>query len=81
VSWALVLVAPADDLEVLASDLFDLGALGVELQEPGMPLMPGTPGLPPGRGRAIAHFDDHARALEAAATLSLEPPVKMPVEN
>ncbi|MCA1826134.1 MAG: 50S ribosomal protein L11 methyltransferase [Myxococcales bacterium] len=55
-SWALVLTAPPDQLEVMAAELFDLGALGVELQEPGMPLMPGTPELPPGRGRAIAHF-------------------------
>jgi ribosomal protein L11 methyltransferase len=56
VSWALVLTAPPDELELVAAELFELGALGVELQEPGMPLMPGTPALPPGRGRAIAHF-------------------------
>ena len=62
-SWALVLTATPDELEVIAADLFDLGALGVELQEPGMPLMPGTPELPPGRGRAIAHFDLHETAV------------------
>ena len=57
-SWALVLTAPPDELEVMAADLFEMGALGVELQEPGMPLMPGTPELPAGRARAIAHFDE-----------------------
>ena len=55
-SWALVVTAPPDELELIAAELFEQGALGVELQEPGMPLMPGTPELPPGRGRAIAHF-------------------------
>ena len=42
-SWALVVLAEPAELEVLAAELFELGALGVELQEPGMPLMPGTP--------------------------------------
>jgi len=65
-SWALVLTAPPDELDLIAADLFDLGALGVELQEPGMPLMPGTPELPPGRGRAIAHFAVHQEALAAS---------------
>jgi ribosomal protein L11 methyltransferase len=65
-SWALVLTAPPDELEVMAADLFDLGALGVEFQESGMPLMPGTPELPPGMGRAIAHFALHEAALGAS---------------
>ena len=65
-SWALVLTAPPDELEVMAADLFEMGALGVELQEPGMALMPGTPELPPGRGRAIAHFDERDSAVSAA---------------
>ena len=62
-SWALVLTAAPDELEVIAAELFELGALGVELQEPGMALMPGTPELPPGRGRAIAHFSSRPEAL------------------
>jgi ribosomal protein L11 methyltransferase len=78
VSWALVLVAPPDELEILAARLFDDGALGVELQEPGMPLMPGTPPLPAGRGRAIAHFADRAAAVDSARSLGAEPPVEVP---
>jgi ribosomal protein L11 methyltransferase len=77
VSWALVLLAPPEDLEVLTAELFDRGALGVELQEPGMPLMPGTPALPPGRGRAIAHFAERAAAVDSAAFLGAEPPVEV----
>ena len=57
-SWALVLTAPAGELEVLAARLFEFGALGVELQEPEQQLMPGTPPLPPGAGRCIAHFTE-----------------------
>jgi len=78
VSWALVLLAPPEELEILAAELFDLGALGVELQEPGMPLMPGTPELPEGRGRAIAHFADREAAEASARTLRAEPPLEVP---
>jgi ribosomal protein L11 methyltransferase len=81
VSWALVLAAPPDELELIAADLFELGALGVELQEPGMPLMPGTPELPSGRGRAIAHFDDRGDALAAADALGAEPPVEIAAQE
>jgi len=81
VSWALVLVAPPEQLEILAADLFDRGALGVELQEPGMPLMPGTPPLPEGRGRAIAHFADRSAASESASALGAEPPIEVPEED
>ena len=80
-SWALVVVAPPEELEIRAAELFELGANGVELQEPGMPLMPGTPALPPGAGRAIAHFPDRADALRAAAELRAEPPVEVPAED
>jgi ribosomal protein L11 methyltransferase len=81
VSWALVLLAPPEELEVLAAELFDHGALGVELQEPGMPLMPGTPDLPEGRGRAIAHFTDRAAAESSARTLRAEPPLEVPEQD
>jgi ribosomal protein L11 methyltransferase len=81
VSWALVLLAPPEDLEIRASELFDLGASGVELQEPGMTLMPGTPALPEGRGRAIAHFKERADALHAAAELRTEPPIEVPAQD
>jgi ribosomal protein L11 methyltransferase len=81
VSWALVLVAPPEDLEIRAATLFDLGALGIELQEPGMPLMPGTPPLPEGCGRAIAHFADAEAASESARFLGVEPPVEVPEED
>lgn len=80
-SWALVLTAPTDELEILAAELFDRGALGVELQEPGMPLMPGTPALPEGRGRAIAHFDDREAALDSARTFGAETPLEIPEQD
>lgn len=76
-SWALVLTAAPDDLELLAAELFELGALGVELQESGMTLMPGTPELPAGRGRAIAHFSSHDDAAEAARALGAEGPLEV----
>jgi len=78
VSWALVLVAPPEDLEIRAAQLFDQGALGVELQEPGMELMPGTPPLPEGCGRAIAHFASAEDASESARLFGAEPPVEVP---
>jgi ribosomal protein L11 methyltransferase len=81
VSWALVLLAPPGELEILAAELFDRGALGVELQEPDMPLMPGTPPLPEGRGRAIAHFDDRQAAVESARSLGTEEPLEIPEQD
>src|SRR5438094_1214237 len=69
VSWVLVLIAPADELELLAARVFEHGALGVELQEPGQPLMPGTPELPPGAGRCVAHFAEGEVAAAAARGL------------
>jgi len=81
VSWALVLLASPEDLEVRVVELFERGALGVELQEPGMPLMPETPPLPEGRGRAIAHFQDRESASEAARSLGAEPPVEVPEQD
>jgi ribosomal protein L11 methyltransferase len=81
VSWALVLLASPEDLEVRVAELFERGALGVELQEPGMLLMPETPPLPEGRGRAIAHFQDRESASEAARSLGAEPPVEVPEED
>ena len=80
-SWALVLVAPPEELEILAVRLFEAGALGVELQEPGMPLMPGTPPLPAGQGRALAHFAERVAAVDSAASLGAEPPVEVPEED
>ena len=77
-SWALVLVAPPEDLEIRAAQLFDQGALGIELQEPGMALMPGTPPLPEGCGRAIAHFASAEDASESARLFGAEPPVEVP---
>ena len=80
-SWALVLLASPEDLEVRVAELFERGTLGVELQEPGMPLMPETPPLPEGRGRAIAHFQDRESASEAARSLGAEPPVEVPEQD
>ena len=77
-SWALVLTAPAGELEVLAARLFEFGALGVELQEPEQPLMPGTPPLPPGAGRCIAHFSEREAAADSARDLGrVEAPLEV----
>jgi len=83
VSFLLVLLAPPDELEILASDLFDLGAAGVELQEPGQLLMPGTPPLPAGLGRCLAHFTNRETALAAAAELPRfdAAPVEVPEQD
>jgi len=83
VSFLLVFSAPVDELEILASDLFDLGAAGVELQEPGQLLMPGTPPLPEGLGRCIAYFTERSAALDAAAELhrSEVVPVEVPEQD
>src|ERR1700674_5852465 len=81
VTWALVVVAPLEELEIRAAELFELGASGVELQEPGMTLMPGTPALPEGQARAIAHFKERADALHAAAGLRTEPPFEIPAQD
>jgi ribosomal protein L11 methyltransferase len=82
VSWALVLTAPAAELEVLAARLFEHGALGVELQEPEQQLMPGTPPLPPGAGRCIAHFVEREAAADSARDLGrAETPLELAEED
>ena len=81
-SWALVLTAPAAEVEVLAAQLFEHGALGVELQEQEQQLMPGTPPLPPGAGRCIAHFDSLEDAAASAGDLGrAEAPVEVAEED
>ena len=81
-SWALVLTAPAGELELLAARLFEHGALGVELQEPEQQLMPGTPPLPPGAGRCIAHFTERDVAADSARELGrAEAPVEVVEED
>ncbi len=72
-SWALVLTAAEEDAELVASELFDSGALGVELQDHSLPLMPGTPALPDGRARLIAHFASREEVLALAQLTSGEP--------
>ncbi len=79
-SWALVLTAPEEELEICAALFFEQGALGVELQESGMLLMPGTPALPLGLGRCIAHFDTRADADEAASLLENRERIEAPFE-
>ncbi len=81
-SWALILTAPAGELEVLAARLFEHGALGVELQEPEQQLMPGTPPLPPGAGRCIAHFTEREAAADSARDLGrAEAPLEVAEED
>jgi len=82
VSWALVLTAPAGELELLAARLFEHGALGVELQEHDQQLMPGTPPLPVGAGRCIAHFTERGAAADSARDLGrAEAPVEVAEED
>jgi ribosomal protein L11 methyltransferase len=83
VSFLLVLAAPPEELEILAADLFDFGAAGVELQEPGQLLMPGTPPLPGGLGRCIGYFTSRERASAAAAELGRAEavPVELPEQD
>jgi len=89
-SWALVVTAPEEVAEIVAAELFDLGAAGVETQEHGMMLMPGTPPLRAGAGRCIAHFaekaeaDDAARALrehEMLSGLEVPAPFEVPAQD
>ncbi len=80
-SWAVVVLAPPDRLEIVAAGLFESGALGVELQEPGMVLMPGTPELPQGHGRAIAHFQVRQAAADAALAFGGEDPLEVPEQD
>ncbi|MBS2022998.1 MAG: 50S ribosomal protein L11 methyltransferase, partial [Deltaproteobacteria bacterium] len=78
-SYTLVVTAPEDELEVLAAELFALGAEGVELQDHEIMLMPGTPPLPDGGGRAIAHFESKEDAVEAReALLEALPQLELP---
>jgi ribosomal protein L11 methyltransferase len=83
VSFLLVLAAPPEELEILAAELFDLGAAGVELQEPGQLLMPGTPELPAGLGRCIGYFTTREDALSAAGELGRVEavPVEVPEQD
>ena len=66
-SWSLIINVAAEHVEILAAELFDLGALGVETHEPGMQLMPGTPALPEGGGRCVAHFRERASSASSGA--------------
>ena len=72
-SWALVVTAPEEEAELVAAELFDSGALGVEVQDHSLPLMPGTLALPDGRARLIAHFPSRELVLELAQLTSGEP--------
>lgn len=85
-SSALVLHAPEEQLEIVAAELFERGALGVELQDRDLLPMPGTPPLPEGLGRCVAHFGSQDDAREAALGLreahpELEVPEPVPVEE
>ena len=71
-SFALIALCPAEQIDDVAARCFELGALGVETQEPGMLLMPGTSALPENTARFIAHFDSREAAGEARAELIAE---------
>ncbi len=89
-SWSLVVTLPEEHGETLGALLFDLGALGVEVQDSELTLMPGTPALPEGAARCIAHFEERSAANEAATAvreltllgrLEVPPPLEVPAEN
>ena len=67
--FSIVVTAPEERLEILSAELWDLGALGVEVQDSEVLPMPGTPPLPAGAGRCVAHFDHLQTAQAAAAAL------------
>jgi ribosomal protein L11 methyltransferase len=69
VTWALVVCAPEDELEIVSAELFEEGALGVEIQDGETAPMPGTPPLAHGTARCIAHFGERDEASRAATAL------------
>ena len=73
-SYSILVTSAEEELELIAALLFEQGALGVEVQDHEVMLMPGTPPLADGRGRCIAHFGNVADAVEAAAALRLDFP-------
>jgi len=61
VSWALALSAAEDVLEIAAAELFELQALGVEIED--------RDTLPAGPSRCVAHFTEREDAFAAASAL------------
>lgn len=53
-----------------STELFELGALGVEVRDREVLPMPGTPPLRAGRSVLVAYFEDSMPALEAATALT-----------
>jgi ribosomal protein L11 methyltransferase len=66
-TFSLTLEVPQARAEELASDLFDLGAAGVEIRDGEGTPMPGARLPPPGSALLVAWFPDAASARDAVA--------------
>jgi ribosomal protein L11 methyltransferase len=66
-TFSLTLECAQPAAEDLASELFDLGAAGVEIRDGEGTPMPGTALPPPGRALLVASFEDREEADAAAA--------------
>jgi ribosomal protein L11 methyltransferase len=66
-TYSLTLETSAASAEVLSTDLFDLGASGVEVRDGEATPMPGTPLPPPGRALLVGYFPDREGADRARA--------------
>jgi ribosomal protein L11 methyltransferase len=66
-SFSLTFETAAGAAEDLASELFDLGAAGVEIRDGEGTPMPGVALPPPGRALLVAFFEERSAAEEAAA--------------
>jgi ribosomal protein L11 methyltransferase len=68
-TFSLTLEADRARADEVASELFDLGASGVEVRDGEGTLMPGIPLPPPGRAVLVAFFGERSDALGAARSL------------
>ncbi len=66
-SWSVTLETDAAHADERASDLFELGASGVEVRDGEGTPMPGTAPPPPGRAVLVAWFSDRDAAAAALA--------------
>lgn len=80
-TFSLTLDAPRDRAEPLSSDLWDLGACGVEIRDGEGTPMPGQAQPAPGRAIVVAWFQERAGAEEAAAALDGGEVAEVPDED
>ncbi len=80
-TFSLTLDAPRDRAEPLSSELWDLGASGVEVRDGEGTPMPGQPQPAPGRALLVAWFAERADADGAAAALGGGAVAEVPDED